>query len=200
MAKHTMNNAFRAAGAICVLILAGCQAHEATQAPLAGAAIGGRFVLTDQDGRRFDSARLAGAYPAIYFGYTYCPDVCPTDMLALSKGIAALAKTDPAKAAKVRPIFISVDPARDTPAVLRQFVAAFPPLVGLTGSQAEIVKVAKAYAVTFRPQPPAEHGSGYLVDHSRQTVLFGPDGKPIALLPTDAAAKDVAAALEQWVS
>ena len=181
------------------LVLPGCQGQQAAAPPLAGARIGGPFVLTDQDGRRFDSRRLAGRYAAIYFGYTSCPDVCPTDMLALSQGLRAFAKQDPARAAKVALVFVSVDPQRDTPAVLKQFVSAFPPAIGLTGSPEEIARVAKDYAVMYRAEPPAKGAAGYLVDHSRTVVLFGPDGKPVVLVPADGGGQVVTETFSQWV-
>ena len=186
------------------LMLGGCQ-RTATpaEAPLAGAAIGGPFTLTDQDGRMRTDSMFAGQYRLMYFGYSFCPDVCPVDLQHLMEGYRALAKQAPDKAAKLVPIFVSVDPARDTPAVLRQFVRAFDPrLVGLTGSEAEIKAVAKRYGIYFRkqdPQPGAAAG-GYMVDHSRQATLFGPDGKPIALIPEEGGADAIAAELAKWIA
>jgi len=111
-----------------------------------------------------------------------------------------LDQKDPTKSARIQPIFITVDPARDTPPVLKQFVAAFHPrLIGLTGSEAQIAAVAKEYAVSYRQQPAAKGASGYLMDHPRIAILLGPDGKPIELLPVDANADAVVAELEKWV-
>ena len=201
MAKHTMNNAFRAAAGALALGLAACHAPVADAPPLAGAQIGGPFVLTDQDGRRFDSASLAQRYPIVYFGYTFCPDVCPLDMQVLGKAMRVLEKKDPAKAAKLQPLFITVDPARDTPPVLKQFVSAFHPrLIGLTGTPAQIDRVAKLFAVMHQADPPdAGTAGGYLVQHSRVTMLFGPGMKPLALLPTDQTAEAVADEIGKWV-
>lgn len=197
MAKRTMNKAFPL---LLCLGFAGCHPRAAETPPLAGAAIGGPFTLTDQDGHAFSSTRLAGRYPIIYFGYTFCPDVCPTDMAVLGKGMRELERSDPAVAAKVQPIFVSVDPERDTPAVLKQFVAAFySRLIGLTGTPARIAAVAGEYAIFYRRQPPQKGASGYLINHSREALLFGPDGKPIALVPVDADADAVAAMLRKWV-
>lgn len=204
MAKHTMNKTLLALGtAACVaatLSLASCHRAPPETAPLAGASIGGPFTLTDQDGQPYSSTALAGRYPIIYFGYTFCPDACPTDMQVLGKAMRQLDASDPATSAKIQPIFITVDPARDTPAALKQFVAAFyPRLIGLTGSDAQIAAVAKEYAVPYRKQPAPEGVSGYLMDHPRIAILLGPDGKPIALLPVDANADAVAAELRKWV-
>jgi protein SCO1 len=182
-----------------LLALAACST-KTDPAPLAGAAIGGPFVLTDQDGRRFSSAALKGRYPIIYFGYTFCPDACPTDMQVLGKAMRQLDASNPATSNKVQPIFITVDPSRDTPAALKAFVSAFyPRLIGLTGSEAEIAHVAKEFAISYRKQPAAPGTSGYLMDHPRIAVLLGPDGKPIELLPVDADADAVAAELRKWV-
>jgi protein SCO1/2 len=183
------------------LVLGSCQRKPTEAAPLAGASIGGPFTLTDQDGKSFSSETLAGKYRIVYFGYTYCPDACPTDMQVLGKAMRELDAKDAAKSAKIQPIFISVDPARDTPMALKQFVSAFyPRLIGLTGSEAQIAAVAKEYAISYRKQPAPDGVSGYLMDHPRIAILLGPDGKPIALLPVDANADAVVAELEKWVS
>ncbi len=186
--------------ALLLASMAACHRAPASEAaPLAGAAIGGPFVLTDQDGHRFSSDSLKGRFPVVYFGYTFCPDVCPTDMQVLGKGLKAFEGRDAARAARVQPLFITVDPARDTPAVLKQFVSAFHPrLIGLTGSDAEIARVAKEYAAPYSKQAPGK-GSGYLMQHSTAAILFGPDGKPIALVPVDADATQVADTLGKWV-
>lgn len=166
--------------------------------PLANARIGGPFTLTDQDGQRVRDTAFAGKYRIIYFGYTFCPDVCPVDVQNLAQGLRVLEKSDPALAAQVVPIFISVDPARDTPAVLKQFVAAFHPhMVGLTGSAADIAGVAKEYAIFYQAQAPNAQG-GYTVDHSRVAYLFGKKGEPLALLRHDGTPEQIAADIKQW--
>ena len=130
------------------LAIAACGQPVSPEAPLAGASIGGPFTLVNQDGRQVSDRDFAGRYRLMYFGYTYCPDVCPVDLQKLMSGYAQLEKADPKAAEKVAPIFVSVDPERDKPPVLKQYVSAFhPKLTGLTGSPAEIAKVAKAYAI-----------------------------------------------------
>jgi len=182
------------------LSLAACHRGPTEPAPLQGAAIGGPFTLTDQDGKPFSSDQLKGKYRIFYFGYTFCPDACPTDMAVLGKAMRQLDKKNPAASAKIQPIFVSVDPARDTPAVLKQFTAAFyPRLIGLTGSEAQIADVAKRYAISYRKQPAPAGASGYLMDHPRVAFLFDPEGKPIEMLPVDANADAVVADLEKWV-
>ncbi len=180
------------------LLLSGCgSAPEA--APLAGAKIGGPFTLTDQDGKKVSDSDFAGKYRLIYFGYTFCPDICPTDVQTLMKGYRQLEASKPALAAKIQPIFITIDPARDTPDKVRQFVRAFhPKLIGLTGSEADIAKVAKAYAIYYQKQAPVPGTEGYLMDHGRQAMLFGPKGEPIALITQDKDAAAVVADLERW--
>ena len=188
------------AGAVAALSLSACQQKPSEKPPLEGAAIGGDFTLTDQDGKPFDSKSLTGKYRIFYFGYTFCPDACPTDMAVLGKAMRQLDQKDPAASAKIQPIFVSVDPARDTPSVLKQFVTAFyPRLIGLTGSEAQIADVAKHYAISYRKEPAPAGATGYLMDHPRVAYLFDPDGKPIEMLPVDANADQVEADLEKWV-
>lgn len=181
------------------LLLAACHPAPARQAPLAGARIGGPFALTDQDGHAFTDRTLAGRYPIMYFGYTFCPDVCPTDMGVIAAGLKQVEASDPAIAAKVVPVFVTVDPQRDTPAVVKQFVRAFHPrAVGLTGSPDAIKRVAQEYAV-FSGRGETSAGGGYLVNHSRVAYLMGPDGKPIALAGQEGGPSEVAATIRQWV-
>ncbi|MGY4395011.1 protein SCO1/2 [Sphingomonas sp. UYAg733] len=169
------------------------------RAPLEGAAIGGPFTLTDQDGRQVSDTAFKGKYRIVYFGYTFCPDVCPVDVQNLGAALRLLEKSDPALGAKVVPIFISVDPERDTPEVLKQFVSAFHPrMVGLTGSADAIAKVAKAFAIYYKKGDPAP-GGGYLMDHSRVAYLMDPDGKPLALLPQEGRPEAIAVELKRWV-
>lgn len=167
--------------------------------PLSGARIGGPFTLVNQDGRTVSDRDFAGKWRAIYFGYSFCPDICPVDLQRLMQGYRLFARDHAAEAAKLQPIFITVDPARDTPPVLKQYVAAFgAPLIGLTGTEAQISATAKEFAVYYQKrQDPGS--SEYLMDHARVTILFDEAGKPIALLPTDRSAADVAAELARWV-
>jgi protein SCO1/2 len=204
MAARTMNNAAKKIAGAALLLgaalsLPACQ-RPAADPPLAGAAIGGPFTLTDQDGRTVTDQTYQGRYRLVYFGFTYCPDVCPTTLQKLAAGLRQFEQQAPERAAKIQPILISVDPDRDTPAVMKQYVAAFHPrLVGLTGDPAAIAKVAKQYGVYYQKRQEQTGSSGYLVDHSSAPLLFGPDGKPIALIPADEGAEAVARTLDQWV-
>lgn len=185
--------------ALGALVLWAVQAPRAPQGPLAGAALGGPFTLVDQDGRTVTEKDFAGRYMLVYFGYTYCPDICPLDVQDLAKGLKLFEAKDPARAAKVVPIFITVDPERDTPAVLKEFVAAFHPrLVGLGGTPAQVDAAKKAWRV-YAKKAAATNGPDYLVDHTALTYLMGPDGKPISFTDHDADATQIAAELDKYV-
>lgn len=187
------------------LALAGCQSpasstpSSAEAPPLAGAAIGGPFALTDAKGRTVTDRSFAGQWRIMYFGYSFCPDVCPTDAQAIGAGLRRFAERDPYRAARVVPIFVTIDPARDTPAVLGRFVAAFHPrMVGLTGSADAVARAEKAFAV-YAKRGETTAGGGYMMDHSRQAYLMDPDNKPVALIPADEGPTAVADALARWV-
>ena len=166
--------------------------------PLAGARIGGPFALTDQNGRAITEHAFAGQYRIMYFGYTFCPDVCPTDVQAIGAAVKLIERDRPDLGARIVPVFVSVDPARDTPAVLKQFVSAFHPrMIGMTGSPAAIAVIAKEYAVYFAKGDLAPNG-GYVVNHSRQAYLMDPAGKPLALLPQEQGPKAIADEIERW--
>ncbi|MEH3122769.1 MAG: SCO family protein [Sphingomonas phyllosphaerae] len=176
--------------------LSGCAREPAGEPPLAGARIGGAFTLTDQDGRTVTDRDFAGRYRIVYFGYTFCPDVCPTDVQNVAAALKTIERDDHALGKRIVPIFITIDPARDTPAVLKRFVTAFHPrLVGLTGTPEQIAKVAKEYGIYFARG--AGSGDGYLMDHGRQIYLFDPDGKPLALLPEGPPAA-IATEVRKW--
>jgi len=137
------------------------------------ALVGGPFTLIDHTGKRVTDQDFRGKFLLVFFGFTNCPDVCPT---ALQVMAAALDKLGP-NAARITPVLISVDPAHDTPAVLATYVASFHPrLVGLTGSQAEIDAVAKAYRVYVKKVPDPKSTAGYTMDHSSIIYVMGPDG------------------------
>jgi protein SCO1/2 len=180
-------------------LLAACSPAGGSEPPLQGARIGGPFTLTDQNGSRLDSRSLEGKYRLVYFGYTFCPDVCPVDLQQIGLAMRKFEADEPARAAKLQPIFITTDPERDTPAVLKEYVSAFHPrLIGLTGTPQEIAAVSKAHGV-WSAKKEAEGASDYLVDHSRMALLFGPKGEPIAILPHDEGADAILAELKKWV-
>ncbi len=179
--------------------LAACGSAPSESPPLEGAAIGGDFTLTGKDGKPVKWSDFDGKYRIVYFGYTFCPDVCPIDMQNIGQGVRLFAKDHAELAAKVVPLFITIDPARDTPQVVGAFAANFgPSVVGLTGTQAQIDAVAKKWAV-FHSRREGSSPTDYLMDHSRGVFLMGPKGEPIALLPAEKDGKAVAAELAKWV-
>ena len=158
------------------------------------AGIGGPFTLQDGNGKPVTDRDFRGQYMLVYFGYTFCPDVCPTTLNAVAD---AMDKLGPASN-RVRPLFITVDPARDTPAVVKQYAAAFGShITGLTGTADEIAKVAKAYRVYY-----AEHRTGpgpndYSMDHSSILYLMGPKGEFVAPVRADQTGEQMAADLKK---
>ncbi len=135
-------------------------------------AIGGPYALTDQDGKPRASTDFRGQYQLVYFGYTFCPDVCPTTLALMA---AALDKMG-VDQNRIVPVFITIDPQRDKPDVLKKYMAAFGPrFVGLTGTPEEIAKVEKEFRV-YAKKGPVENGT-YAMDHSSVIYLMGPDGK-----------------------
>jgi protein SCO1 len=145
------------------------------------ALIGGPFTLLGKDGSTVTDKVFRGKYMLVFFGYTHCPDICPAELQVMA---AALDGLDKKEADKVIPIFITVDPERDTPRVVADYVMNFGPrFVGLSGTPEEIAKAAKAYRVTYDKHP-ADDGSGnYSVDHSAIAYLMGPDGQFITHIP-----------------
>jgi protein SCO1/2 len=137
------------------------------------ALVGGPFTLTDHTGKRVTDQDFRGKFVLMFFGFTNCPDVCPT---ALQVMAAALDKLGP-NAERITPVLVSVDPEHDTPLVLAAYVASFHPrLVGLTGSQSEIDAIAKAYRVYVKKVPDPKSTAGYTMDHSSIIYVLGPDG------------------------
>lgn len=184
------------------LALAGCgDAASPGEPPLAGAAIGGPFELVDADGKTVRWSDFDGRYRMVYFGYAYCPDVCPLDVQRMMQGYARFKQAEPELAAQVQPLFVTIDPARDTPEVVGEFAAAFSDdLIGLTGTEQQVAAAAKAFAVYYAKGEEGPDGKGYLMDHSRTAFLMGRDGEPIATLPVDESGEAVAAELGKWVS
>lgn len=137
------------------------------------ALVGGPFTLTDHTGTRVSDKDYRGKNMLLFFGFTYCPDVCPTALQVMS---AALERLGP-KAERLVPLFISVDPERDTPEQMAQYVKSFDPrLVGLTGSREEIDKVLKDYRVYAQKVEDPKSTAGYTYNHSSIIYLMGPDG------------------------
>ena len=156
-------------------------------------AVGGPYTLTDQNSDKRSSNDFRGKYQLIYFGYSFCPDVCPTTLGVMSQALDKMG----VDADRIVPIFITIDPARDTPQVLKNYMAAFGPrFVGLTGSPAEIAAAEKEYRVYAKKQPLDGKGN-YGMDHSSVIYLMGPDGRLVSfydeLISPDALEKDLRA-------
>ena len=184
---------------LAALLLCACSNADGDPPPLEGARLGGPFTLTDHNGRQVSNSDFDGKYRLVYFGFSYCPDVCPVDLQTIGQGLRRLEKSDPRLAAQVQPIFITVDPERDTPAVLKEYVKSFHPrLIGLTGTPEQIASVAKAHGAYFAKQGESA-AKVYLVDHMRVVLLFGRKGEPIAIVPHDKGADALASELKRWV-
>ncbi len=188
----------RSSFAACLFALALAACSQRPEPPLEGARIGGEFDLVDKNGRYVHWRDFDGKFRMVYFGYTYCPDACPTDLTTMMRGFDLFTKEHPELAGNVQPIFVSIDPARDTPPRMGEYTAAFSPrLLGLTGSEREVAQAARTFAVYYRKGETTP--GGYLVDHTRIAYLMDRDGKPLAVLPTDKGAQAVAAELAIWV-
>ncbi len=140
---------------------------------IAGAGIGGPFTLTDHAGARVTSATLIDGPTLIYFGYTFCPDICPVDVAVMASAVDLLA----GQGIDVTPVFVTIDPARDTPEALAYYAEAMhPEMVALTGTEAEVRAAADAYLVYYQRVDLEESAAGYLMSHSTFTYFVMPDG------------------------
>ena len=141
--------------------------------------LGGPFTLTGADGRPFSSAQLTGKPYAIFFGFTHCPDVCPTTLARLASLRQRLGQGDDA----VRILFVTVDPERDTPEAVGKYAKLFnTPIIGLTGSRAQVDQVARQHAIYQAKVPEAEAPDGYTMDHGATVLLFDRAGKFVATI------------------
>lgn len=141
--------------------------------------VGGPFTLTDQDGERRSLSDFRGRLVLLYFGFTYCPDICPTDLTSVGNVIQSLGP----EGEQLQPVFVTLDPARDKPEMLRAYVASFHPrFVALTGTEDEVRRVATSYKVFFeKVQPPG--ANTYLIDHSAYVFLLDREGRFLTLFP-----------------
>ena len=189
--------AYAVIGLLVALLLLGTGAFLWLNGEAGGPTVGGPFTLVSGDGHTVTDRDFRGKYLLVYFGYTYCPDVCPTTLNAVAGALDKLGST----ADRLQPLFITIDPRRDTPAVVKQYAAAFSPrLLGLTGTPAEIAAVAKEYHVYY-----AEHRTGpgpndYSMDHSSIIYLMGRDGRFIAPIRADGTSAEMAAEIGKLMS
>ena len=160
---------------------------------LLGSAIGGPFDLVDQDGNRVSDRDLRGRWLIVYFGYTHCPDACPTALNNIALAVQRLG--GPLRTA-IRPVFITIDPARDTPRVMKDYVAAFDaPILALTGTAAQVAQAAKAYRVYYAQH--AEPGGNYSLDHTSVIYVIDPKGRFAPSLASDVMPAQMAERLKQ---
>lgn len=172
---------------------------EIPERPLPKAAIaeGGDFTLQSANGP-VSLKDYRGKLVLVYFGYTFCPDICPTSLAATAEGLKLL---KPEEAARVAMIFISVDPERDTPARLKEYVEFFhPSMVGVTGKPEDLAEIAKRYGVFYAKQKVATAGNGYVVDHSADTYVVAPDGQLVGKIAHATPPNEVAAEIRKHLN
>jgi len=158
-------------------------------------AIGGQFQLIDQNGKPFSDANLKGKWHLIFFGYTHCPDACPTALNEMSLALDRLG----IKRDEVGVVFITVDPERDTPDVLKSYVQSFDaPIVALTGSPEAVAQAAKAYRVFYAKHPRAD--GDYDMDHSAVIYVMNPEGRFTATFTPDSSADAIVQRLQKLIS
>ena len=184
-------------GVSTVLLLAGVYLWALGGTTPPGPAIGGHWSLTRDDGTRVTDRDFHGRYVLLYFGYTACPDVCPTTLNAVTDAMHLLGP----RADRLQPLFVTVDPARDTASVVHDYVKRFGArLVGLTGTPADIARIEREYRIGSRATVTAGQHAGYAVDHTAVLLLLAPDGRYLAPFPADESAREIAEHLEPYLS
>ena len=157
-------------------------------------AIGGPFTLVDQNGRTVTNEMLKGKPTLIYFGYTFCPDVCPTSLLLME---TAIEKLGPDAAKKVNLVFITIDPERDTQKLIKDYVGNFgPTFIGLTGTPEQVAAAGRAYRVYYQ-KVPGKDGAPYLMDHSSIVYVLDRNGRFVTHFTHEAKAEAIAAAVQR---
>lgn len=186
---------FLLAASLALAVLFAASAARSADLP---SLFGGPFSLIDETGARVAPDSYAGKFMLVYFGYSYCPDICPTDLAVVGQALDSLGPL----VERVQPLLISVDPERDRWESLAAFTDAFhPALVGLTGTEAEVAAAAKAYRVhrrKFRLDGASE--DDYLVDHSTLTYLMGPDGRFVTMFPRGTTPARMTEVLRKYLS
>ena len=163
------------------------------------AKIGGPFTLVDQNGETIKDSDLRGRYMLLFFGYTYCPDFCPQTLLTVTEALDRLEEEAPEKAEKVIPIFITVDPERDSVEAMAAYAEHFhEDLLALTGRPEEIDRAAKAYRAYYQ-KVEDESLSDYLMDHSTFVYLMGPEGEYLTHFTHGTSAENMTASLQERV-
>ena len=176
---------FASAVVMCALL-----ARAATSA----VTIGGPFTLSTPDGATVTDETYRGKWLLVYFGYTFCPNSCPTTLLEVATALKKLG----ADADHVQPLFITVDPQRDTPKVMQQYTASFDPrIVGLTGTQQQIAAAAQEYGVYYARVPSGPGADDYVVDHSTYLYVMNPHGKFVRAFDTNTSGDRIADVLRE---
>ena len=182
-------------GAGAFLALSLHETPRGTAGTLLASAIGGPFRLVDQNGKTVTDADLKGKWSLVYFGYTHCPDACPTALNDIAIALDELGS----KRSAVRPVFITVDPERDTPEVLKAYITAFDaPILALTGTPEEIAQAAKGYRVYYAKHP--EAGGDYSMDHSSVIYVMDPQGRFTASFTQENSPEEIAERLKKLLS
>lgn len=159
--------------------------------------IGGPFTLMAPDGASVTDDTYRGKWLLVYFGYTFCPNSCPTTLVEIATALRTLG----ADSAKVQPLFITIDPQRDTPAVMRQYTESFDPrIVGLTGTPQQIAAVAKEYGAYYVRHRTGAGTFDYVMDHSTYIYIMDPDGKFVRALDSDSSADRIADSLRDLLA
>ena len=173
-------------------------ARSGTVTATGTASIGGPFELVDQNGQTRTDGDFRGRFMLIYFGFTFCPDICPASLFNMTQALDYVADSNPDAAAKIVPVFITVDPERDTVSAMGSYAEHFhPEMVALTGSQEQVAAAAKAYRVFYAKVEDGD-ASEYLMDHSSFIYLMGTDGEYLAHFAHNSLPDDIAAALARF--
>lgn len=192
MTSHPARRGLLIAAIVAALVLAAAFLLRPTDTPKTMGPIGVAYTLTDQNGQKFSSRQLKDKYQLVYFGFTFCPDICPTELQRMSAALRlANLPTD-----TITPVFISIDPLRDTPAVLKPYLANFhPDFIGLTGTEAQIDKVIDGYKVYAAKINDPKY-TDYMMDHSSFIYLIAPGGDLLRLFTKDDTPETIAAFLK----
>lgn len=166
-------------------------------APVTAASLtfGGPFTLVDHTGRNVTDRDYHGYFTLVFFGFTTCPDVCPTTL----QGVASVLQLLGDDGVKIRPLFVTVDPERDTPATLAGYVTIFDPrIVGLTGTLEQVAQIARAYRIHYRKA--SDKNAGYLMEHTAVMFLMAPDGKHLTHIPPDMPPRRIVETIRQHMT
>lgn len=213
MNKPTLKAAFMAAALASTISLTACNANGSPAADLSteqtegvvleGSTVGGDFELTNAKGETMRWGDFEGKYRIVYFGYAFCPDVCPFDVQKIALAHKKFAESEPELAKQVQPIFITIDPDRDTPEVVGEFTAAFSDdMIGLTGTAEQVKTAADAFNVIYSKdvdengEVPAD---AYLMTHTNFVYLMGKQGEPLVGLPVDLGPEAMARDMQRWI-